>query len=82
MSLIINRRPGESFVLIDRNDPASFVMVTITKDRRIAIAAPQNVHVLRREIIHRYNVDKRVLDGIAEIESKAPATRHTTPGSL
>ena len=82
MSLVITRRPGESFVLIDRNDPASFVMVTVAENRKIVISAPQNVHVIRSEILHRYNVDKRVLDGVAEIERNPHATRYTTPGSL
>ena len=82
MSLVITRRPGESFVLIDRNDPASFVTVTVTKNNKIAIAAPQNVQVIRSEILHRYNVDKRVLDGVAEIERNPHEARHMKPGSL
>ena len=73
MSLVISRNPGESFVLIDANDPESFCLVTIveTKGLRtsVRIDAPQNVHILRREILHRYAVHKDVLETVERMEA-------------
>ena len=69
MSLIIDRRPGESFVIIDANDPESFTLVTIHGNRKVEIDAPRNVHILRREILHRYAVHKDVLATIERMEA-------------
>lgn len=72
MSLSIGRREGESFVLIDDNDPESFALVTITMiaggQVKVCIDAPQNVHILRREILHRYAVHADVLSAVERME--------------
>ena len=72
MSLVIHRRAKESFVLIDTNDPESFALVTITEISRgqvkVAIDAPANVHILRREILNRYAVHKDVLAAVEKLE--------------
>lgn len=69
MSLVIDRSPGESFVIIDANAPESFTLVTIN-GRKIHIDAPANVHIIRREILHRYAVHKDVLAVVERIEEK------------
>lgn len=69
MSLVIDRGPGESFVIIDKNDPESFTLVTINAHRKIAIDAPAHVHILRREILHRYDVHKDILTAIERMEA-------------
>lgn len=69
MSLVIDRKPGESFVIIDTNDPQSFTLVTIKGNRQVEIDAPKNVHILRREILHRYAVHKDVLTAIEKLEA-------------
>lgn len=74
MSLSISRKAGESFVLIDANDPESFALVTIAETRggqvQVCIDAPANVHILRREILHRYAVHKDVLATVERMESR------------
>lgn len=67
MSLVIDRAPGESFVIIDTNDPESFTLVTI-HGRKVEISAPKNVHIIRREILHRYAVHESVLASIQQME--------------
>jgi carbon storage regulator CsrA len=73
VSLAITRRPGDSFVLIDANDPESFVLVKVTAvvgfQVKVSIDAPKNVHILRREILHRYDAHKDVLAEIERMES-------------
>ncbi len=76
MPLTIDRRPGESFVIIDMNDPESFVLVTVN-GRKVEIDAPRNVHILRREILHRYAEHKDVMAAIERMEE----TRHEKPTS-
>ena len=69
MSLVIDRKPGESFVIIDTNDPQSFTLVTIKGNRQVEINAPKHVHILRREILHRYDVHTDVLAEIQKMEA-------------
>lgn len=57
MSLVLRRTSGESFVLIDENDPESFALVTVHIEGgqvKVAVDAPKNVAIIRREILHRY----------------------------
>lgn len=68
MSLVLDRAPGESFVIIDTNDPQSFTLVTIHPHRKVEIDAPKNVHIIRREILHRYAVHESVLASIQQME--------------
>ena len=74
MSLVISRRPTESFVLIDANDPKSFSLVTITEmyggQAKVRIDSPDNVAIVRREILGRYPAHAEVL---AEIEAMEKA---------
>jgi sRNA-binding carbon storage regulator CsrA len=74
MSLTISRRSGESFVLIDENDPDSFVLVTVGRidgnKAAVTINAPQNVQILRREILHRYAIHKDVIAGVEQQEAQ------------
>lgn len=69
MSLVLDRGPGESFVIIDQNNPESFTLVTIHGNRKVEIDAPANVTILRREILHRYAVHKEVLVEIERMEA-------------
>ena len=73
MSLVITRRPGECFVMIDKNDPAKFSVVKVAECTRgpvrLVISAPQSVHILRRELLSRYPVHDDVLDEVARMEA-------------
>lgn len=71
MSLILRRTDGESFVLIDENDPASFALVTIYLEGgqvKVAVDAPENVAIIRREILHRYKVHDGVREELERME--------------
>jgi sRNA-binding carbon storage regulator CsrA len=76
MSLTISRSPTDSFVLIDANDPESFVVVTIAdisgNQAKVRIDAPANVHILRREILNRYPEHKEVIAAIERMEAARP----------